>query len=232
MARFPALQTVVNTFHTKVSSSVELYKLVEMWAYGTWEAIQGAEVFYPSQARKVVSLAFLYVVVGWEDFVEACFVRYLAGASSPSGYKPSLRLGACDSLAHAYETISGVRGFDPEKNYLNWSDWKNVMDKAYIFFEKGKPFSLLTDQEKQRLSDAFSIRNRIAHSSRKCQQEFIKIAKQHLGLRPNEALRQGFDVGQLLIEISNRGFPQRKPEPFFMQYMNMFLEMTNKLAPK
>lgn len=231
MARAPALKTVVNTFVTRVSSSVDLYNAVQPFATGSWDSINGWEPLYPAQARRVISLAFLSVVVGWEDFVESCFIRYLAGASSPSGYKPQLRLGPCKSLLHAYEVASGIKGFDPKKNYLNWSNWREVEDKAIIFFENGEPFSQLTPQERQRLVDAFCVRNRIAHGSRKCQQDFVKLAKQHLGLSPASPLRQGFDVGNLLLEVSSRGFGQCKPQAFFMQYMNLFREIAHDVAP-
>jgi hypothetical protein len=38
---------------------------------------------HPKHFRRIVELAFMSMVSSWEDFVEAVFVRYLAGAKAP-----------------------------------------------------------------------------------------------------------------------------------------------------
>ena len=80
MGRRSALTTICRTFMTRIQSSADLYGAVEKFALGTWHSIRGWEILYPGHARRIVALAFMNLVAGWEDFVEACFIRYLAGS--------------------------------------------------------------------------------------------------------------------------------------------------------
>lgn len=233
MARPPALTTVRSQFENALDSAEELYLVVKPIADGTWNSINGWEALFPGQARRVVSLAFLQSVIAWEDFVEAVFVRYLAGAKSPSAYRPTLRLAAAKSLTHALQLASGDPDYDSQKHYISWNKWKNVESLAKVFFEAGRPFTRLTDHEKQRLADCVVIRNRIAHSSPKCKTDFIKIAKNHLGLSEAGKLPQGFSAGYLLLTQSNRLFGATSAvRPFFEQYMALIRSCADRICPK
>jgi hypothetical protein len=232
MGRAPALNTIKRQFDRRIQSSVSLYSRVTVFAFDeAWDAIQGWEPLTPAQARRIVSLAFLDVVSHWEDFLERCFVRYLAGAVSPTGYKPVLRLRECKSIQHAYELLSLQSEFDTRKAFLSWNSWKDVIQKAKIFFVRGEPFANLSNVQAQRLQDATKIRNRIAHYSKKCREEFIEVAKQHLGLQRSDKLQQGFDVGQLLLTKGTRGFACKRMQHYFLHYMDLFLEVSNVIAP-
>jgi hypothetical protein len=232
MAREPALNNVKKAFYTKIESSIELFKTLKPFATEhVWDGIHGYEPIHPEQGKKIFSLAFLDVLVGWEDFIAACFIRYLAGAKAPSGYCPTLRTGECESIKHAYEVLSGIEGFDPSKKFLRWSSWNEILQKAKIYFEYGEPFSSVTDQERQRLNDAFIIRNRVVHSSEKCRHDFKRIARQHLGIPNGGKLKRGYSVGALLLEISARGFDKDEKDYFFMNYMNLFIRLADKIAP-
>ena len=46
-----------------------------------------------------------------------------------------------------------------------------------MFFESGAPFSNLTQLQRERLSDAKKIRNRVAHFSQKVRADFVLTAK-------------------------------------------------------
>jgi hypothetical protein len=232
MSREPALNSVKKAFRNKIESSIGLFETLKPYVTEyTWEGIQGFENIHPEQAKKLLSIAFLDVIVGWEDFISACFIRYLAGAKAPSGYNPTLRTGRCESVRHAYEILSGIEGFDPTKNILRWSSWNEILKKARIYFKNGEPFRTVTDQESQRLNDAFIIRNRVAHSSEKCRHEFKRIAKQHLGIPDNGKLNRGYSVGALLLEISAHGFGKAKEDHFFVMYMNLLITLSDKIAP-
>lgn len=232
MPREPALNNVKSTFYSKIESSAGLFGTLKPFATEyVWDGIHGWEPIHPEQAKKIFSLAFLDVLVGWEDFIAACFIRYLAGAKAPSGYRPKLRIGKCESIKHAYEVLSGIEGFDPSKKFLRWSSWNEILQKAKIYFENGEPFSTVSDKERQRLNDAFIIRNRVAHSSEKCRHDFKKIARKHLGKADDGKLQRGYSVGALLLEISTRGFGKGKKDYFFMKYMNLFIRLVDKIAP-
>lgn len=233
MARPPALTTIRKQFDATLKSAEDLYNAVKPFADGTWDSINGVEALYPGQARRVVSLAFLQVVIGWEDFVEAVFVRYLVGAESPSGYSPNLRLAPAKSLGHAYQLASGDPEHVPNKHFISWNKWKNVEALAKVFFDAGRPFTNITDHEKQRLADCVVIRNRIAHSSKKCKADFIKAAKSHLKLKSEDKLSQGFSAGQLLLTSSCVLFGNNaEQKPFFEHYLGLVQVCADRICPK
>jgi hypothetical protein len=228
MSRVPRINNIKTIFIDKVNSSSNFFQTMHPFATSGYDGIHGYEGIHPKQAEQAISLAFLNVVTQWEDFVEACFIRYMNGASSPNGFHPSLRIGKTQSIQHSYEVLSLTEKFDITQRYLTWSPWKVVSNKAKLFFDQGKPFTDLTHQESDRLNDSFVIRNRIAHSSQKAKNEFSQISKQHLG---KSRLHQGFTVGQLLLTKDTRGFPRKPIQEFFIHYMQLFLKLADTIAP-
>ena len=84
MAQKPALNSVKNNCYNKIDSSTGLFAALKPFATDlVWDGIHGWEPIHPEQAKKIFSLAFLDVLVAWEDFVASCFIRYLAGAKAP-----------------------------------------------------------------------------------------------------------------------------------------------------
>jgi|ERR1700730_8551535 len=134
MANKPALNAIRKSFDKKLQRAADLFSAVYVFAEGTWDAINGWEALYPGQARGVVALSFLQVVISWEDFIESCFVRYLMGATSPSGFAPQLRLGPASSISHAYQLASCDPKFRVGSHYMTWSSWSDVVDRAQLFF--------------------------------------------------------------------------------------------------
>jgi hypothetical protein len=190
-----SLRTFRQNFDRRWKSAKDLFEAVRPLAVGDWNSIKGWAALYPGQARHVTALSFMHLVIGWEDLVEASFLRYLVGGASPSNWKANLRVGPAASIDHAYQLISGSPGFRRGTDFLLWSDWTRVIALARVFFVDGEPFSLLTPLERDRLHDAVTIRNRVAHSSTKTRKEFIELARRHLGIEQNRKLSQGFSVG-------------------------------------
>ncbi len=186
MANKPALNAIRKSFDKKLQGATDLFSAVYVFAEGTWDAINGWEALYPGQARRVVALSFLQVVISWEDFIESCFVRYLMGATSPSGFAPQLRLGPASSISHAYQLASCDPKFRVGRHYMTWSSWSDVVDRAQLFFQAGAPFSTLTHLQRDRITDAIRIRNRVAHSSTKVRNDFNEVARRHLGFAPDK----------------------------------------------
>lgn len=187
---------------------------------------------HPLQATKIIELSFMNIVSAWEEFVQEVFVRYMIGGISESGYSPTLRLGRCQNLNHAWELLSGKDSFDPVIDYLDWSNWPKVISKAKIFFEKGEPFSLISENQKQLIKESVILRNRVAHCSKKCKQAFTTIAKKHLGLSESESLPKGFSVGRFLISDEVRGFSNEyKSGNYYQSFSVMFSKMSNIIAP-
>jgi len=190
------------------------------------------EPLHPGQARRIVALAFMNIVAAWEEFVQGTFIRYMAGASSGNGYKPRLRFGPSESLAHAGQILSGKKEFGFQKDYFNWSSWKDVLSRAELFFSNGEPYSNVPEKYHRVIKDAFIIRNRIAHSSRKCRSEFNSLARRYLGLRKSAKLPQGYSVGNVLVEPNVRGFSKNhSPVDYFSAFCEIFTEIADISAP-
>jgi hypothetical protein len=173
----------------------------------------------------------MHMVAAWEEFVQGCFIRYMTGAVSPSNYAPALRVGPCQTLSHAGQVLTRKSGFDFESEFIGWSTWSEVGNRAKIFFAHGRPFSSITNLRRQRLADAFVIRNRVAHSSKKCRVEFLQTAKLHLGLPLIGRLRQGYDVGTLLLERPQLFKGVYAPDIYFKAYVDLFVDLADVIAP-
>ena len=231
MPRPPSMATVWQSFQTTIDSSENLYGAVGQFCLRTYEGIT-QNPLHPTQARRIVSLAFLGTVAAWEQYLEAVFVRYLAGARSHTGYHPHLRAGTAQNLQHAYDLLSGKFEFKTDSQYLTWSSPSDVIRRAKIFFTNGHPFNAALTHWQDRLRDAIRIRNRIAHTSGKSRAEFKQVALAHLGRAPNARLSQGYSAGDLLLETAARGLdPKFRQGTFFEAYMEMFRDLAQRLTP-
>ena len=153
---------------------------------------------------RVVELAFMGVVAEWEDFIEQTFVRYLAGAESGNGYKAPLKIGAARDMLHSYALLSRDANYDPAKHYLRFSDPAWTVTHADFFFTGGAPYATVRTNM-ARLREANLIRNRVAHSSKKCKEEFKQVALSYTNPGGTN-LWQGYRVGNLLSANATRHF--------------------------
>ena len=233
MGRKPQLKSIKKEFVRIVESATNLAFVVYPYTLkeNIYEGIQGWEPIHPAQAHKVIALSFMQIVAAWEQFIQDCFLRYMMGASSPSGYKPVLRIGPCQSLLHAGQVITGKADFKFEKDIVSWSSWKLVTERSKIYFQGGRPFTDLRQPAIQRLSNAFDLRNRVAHNSRKSIERFKIVAREHLCLPPNSGLRRGFTVGELLTKSPQLFCDTYDPNIYFLAYAILFSEMADTITP-
>jgi len=196
--RAPKLDSVLASFLGSVDSAASLASAVQSIA--VVRPLPGTPSLHVKQARRAVELAFLGLVANWEEFLEQSFVRYLAGAKSKVGGSPPLRLGKASGISHAYHVLSGDPGYDPARNYSKFGEPKWVIDTARIYFETGAPYATRMTAYLEALQAAVKMRNRVAHNSEKCREDFKKIARTHLAISPTAKLTQGFSVGDLLMK--------------------------------
>lgn len=230
MSNKAKIATAKRNFHGDLSSSVNLFAAVLPFTEKTYDAMMGWEALHPAQAMRVVALAFMNIVSAWEEFIQSTFIRYMAGATSGNGFRPKLRVGPCSSLRHAGQILTRKTNFDFESDFISWSSWGEVVNRATLFFEDGRPFSSVLERERQRLKDAVTIRNRVAHASGKSRAEFIKVAKLHLGQKPGSKLRQGYSVGQLMLEQAEN-FTSSSAQSYFEAYVEFFIHLSDIVAP-
>ena len=189
---------------------------------------------HPRHVLRIVELAFMGVCAAWEDFLENVMVRYLAGAKTKSGFTPTLRIGKCEGIRHAYEILSAKPGYDPEEQYLTWTNPTAVASLAEVFFVGGAPFKAPLTREVDRLKKAVRIRNRIAHGSPKCKAEFHDTANAIMQRPMHSRLGQGYRAGKLLSVPATAFFGAGVPEKnitVFDAYMEMYKALAREIVP-
>lgn len=77
------------------------------------------------------------------------------------------------------------------QRYLDWLPYNKTIERAKIFFIDGKPFTNLTQDQKNDLGYYHKIRNAIAHKSPKSQEDFNKII-QNFPLLPSQRTPAGY----------------------------------------
>jgi hypothetical protein len=227
----------------KVDHVRETFLRASTSASGLVRAIAGLSGINPSSvcprlhaehARRVVELAFLGLMSAWEEFLDQSFVRYLAGARADCGFSPTLRLGKASNLPHAYHLISGDPDFDPARSYSRFADPKWVIAFAKIYFAQGAPYATVLQPSLELLKNATMLRNRVAHNSAKCREDFRRSAKLHLGLASSAPLTQGYSVGDLLSSPAVRIFGQTARDrgwAYFQAYNARLRSLARKIVP-
>lgn len=125
---------------------------------------------------------FLRAVVAFEDFLESAFFLALADRSGKKSWGP-LFGGSTKSLRAC------VFG---EKKYLDWLPYDRTLTRANLYLKSGKPFSLLSDGEKSKLSHIVTIRHAIAHSSDSAFKKFEKDVIGATAVPSNERRPAGY----------------------------------------
>ena len=161
-------------------------------------------------------------------------VRYLANAKTTSGFAPKLRVGPCQDILHAYQVLSGKPDYDPDNDYLTWTNPTKVVKVADVLFSAGAPFKVPLQRETDRLKQAVKLRNRVAHASEKCKSDFQEAANA-IRRRPlTTLLGRGFRVGALLSENAGAYFGASVPAlgiSIFEAYMQSFESTSREIVP-
>ena len=228
MARPPAIGSVARSFYAALESASGLAAAVQPFCARTYDGIR-ENPLHPNQARRVVALSFLAASAAWEEFVGAVFVRYVAGAASPGGYRPPLLMGRAPSLDHAYKLVAGKHDYDPESRFLTWGP-EETLARTRLFFRSGSAFEHALAGATRQLKDAAIIRNRVAHASQKCRADFIDTARRLLGVAQ---LSQGYGVGDLLLERPRRPLHVHQTAATYLDaHLFMFHHLANAIAPE
>lgn len=229
MSRQPNVTATRNDFIKILDSNLNLFETI--LPYSKFSYHNNRADFHPGQATRVVGLCFMSSIGAWEEFLGDTFIRYMAGAITPT-YLPNLKIGKCQGIAHAIEVLGGKSGYDLTKNYLTWTNYGDVISKAKIYFERGEPFSKVPHVYKDRIADAIVIRNRVAHTSEKCVKDFAKVAKPLLGLSLTDKLPQGMSVGKLLLKTQVKHFQSFNNSPtYYKAYDSMLRHLAYMIVP-
>jgi hypothetical protein len=229
MGRLPKVDHVREAFLKEIASARALISAIDGLPRKVRPSRQTG--IHPKHVKQVTELAFMGVISTWEEFLERSFTRYVAGAVTDSGYSPSNKYGAADSIKHAYELLSQDANYDPQKHYLKVNDPRWIWRTADFFFSQ-HPYGSLSNKA-DLLKNANSIRNRIAHDSEKCKADFKAAAIWFLQTQ-NGQLKQGYGPGALLTENVQRHFSQQAVQDghtHFEAYMQLYESLARLIVP-
>jgi hypothetical protein len=112
-----------------------------------------------SNLREFISeSAFLRIYIGWETFVENCFVDYLLNEPSILNNRPAKWANPIDK-EHAHQIIIG------NQKHMDWSNPETIRKISQIFFHQGYVFNSSLSAINNDLMDLKTIRNSAAHLS-------------------------------------------------------------------
>ena len=163
--------------------------------------------FSADMKEMIIENVILNVWSSWERFLEEIFIAYMQGSKSDNGDAVVTYATPVDD-EHAYRLI---------KNLLNYPDWTEV-DKILInaenFFEDGGSFKLLKTL-KGDINAFKTIRNAIAHTSKKARKDFENLVRGKVGHLPENITPAIF--------VSEHRAGKRKTDPTYFQYYVEFL---------
>lgn len=141
---------------------------------------------------------FLNIHVAFEGLIEDLFVGLLISngglTSSRSDIGPRVVIR---SHAVARELVLG-----PGRGYADWLPYERTLERAKLFFRGGRPFTDVTDGDRQQLKKSSAIRNAIAHRSRHSLKKFEKVAIGSTPLPSGERRPAGFLSGRFRVSPS------------------------------
>ena len=139
----------------------------------------------------------------------------MCGAKNLNGL-PVERFVNPKTLEHAHEMLR------QQQRYVDWTVGKTVIDRANLFFINGDPFATALGVSLSTLSEMKTIRNRIAHSSKKTEMDFRNLVRQKIGYNP-----KGMVVGKFLMTK----IPSTSQNIILEQYGNVLLAAGKIIVP-
>jgi hypothetical protein len=135
---------------------------------------------------------FLFAIRKFESFLEEQLTQLSSGSLSWSARRVGgVKHEAVPILKPTKEkVISALMSGGNE--YPKLLPYSNCVQLAELFLSSGKPFSLLDDAEKGRLTRCQSIRNLIAHNSQSAKRKFEKVVLSQHKLPPYRRNPAGF----------------------------------------
>ena len=131
---------------------------------------------------------FLSAHVAFEGFLEELFVGLLLESL---GVKSS-RLDVVLRIVVRSYTIARDLLFTRQKQYIDWLPYDRTLELAEKYFRGGRPFSDLSDPERQHLLKCHTIRNVVAHNSRGSSSKFEKRVLGNTPLPAHERTPAGY----------------------------------------
>ena len=121
--------------------------------------------------NRIYESIFLNAIIAFEDFIEELFIGLLVDnrglKSSRSDVSPKI-------IINTYKVVWDILLETQNKSYINWLPFNNTERLSLVFFQGGRPFTLLSNNQKDVLEKSVCLRNAIAHKSKHSKNKFIK----------------------------------------------------------
>jgi len=227
--RPPRIETARNSFDAVRLSSDNLVSAMRPYLIISYR--NRTQPLRRKQAERIVSYSFMTLIGSWEELVEMTYLKYLVGAASPNGTRPSLLTTRKATLLDAARFLTGNPRFNPSQHYHAWPSWNRVVRDANRHFQNGTTFASVSQTDRALLGYAQAIRNRVAHRSKKCINSFLASARPHLGLAHNAVLPQGMDAGRLLSAPVTHLFRLTPNQIYYEAYSDLLYRLSRIIAP-
>ena len=126
---------------------------------------------------------FLDVVSSFEKYLETLFIGLFISELTAQSAKP---VAVIKPKLFIYNILF------TEKKYLDWLPYDKTEKRAKKYFKDGKPFTNLTNGEKDQLEEIVKIRNALAHKSKYALSKFKEDIANGDYLTPREKTPEGF----------------------------------------
>lgn len=171
------------------------------------------------EVKIITELAFLRIFIAWECFLEDSFIKYLVGAPSLSGRNNPKSFVNPPNIEKAREILLGER----KRGYIGWNSANTVIHRANIYFKGGEPYSSALTPFITEIDDINTIRNRIAHKSKKATQKFNEFIRREFGYGT-----RGMTPGRLLLTTNT--FASRITITYFDYYLRIIRTASQKIV--
>ncbi len=158
---------------------------------------------------------FLRYFTLWENSIEKVFLYFCGGGPSLGGKIPSCRLVPCTPEEARKIVLANQR-------YLDWSDQKQVRDRAQLFFNTGEPFYSPLIGKSHVLADTEKLRNVIAHNSIESWNGYRQVQRNNFLTEPNF-----FMVPGQLLRVRRRSTSENWGTHYFTNFAETFVGIIN-----
>jgi hypothetical protein len=167
------------------------------------------------QAERILEWAFVSIHTSWEIFLERCFLTYMQGGQTSSGYKP-IRYVFPNDEQHALKLLLSGKDFFP------WTSPTKVLDAAELCFQDGAPFRNVLEPSATDLMKITTIRNAIVHRSKISTEKFRTLVRNEMKTAP-----LNITPGQFLSMIKS----QQVKTTYISYYCNKLKLAAHQIIP-
>lgn len=177
--------SVFNSFKFQINSLESIRRKIEnLYSKG---------LLVKRDVEQIYSSAFIDAIVYFEAYIEKLFIGLLSKQLFSNIHRVIPKIDVRNSVL-AREVVLHTRSF------YDWLPYNRTERISKVFFKDGRPFTVLTQSEKNDLDKCLIIRNALAHKSNyaitKFQSEIISsLIVNPRDRKPKSFLRKQFSIG-------------------------------------